>query len=111
MVTKKQLLILFLISSKPGVKDVYSLVKLFDKADFPASISENINELLQNNLIITFEIFENGTSKNYRITEKGILLLEKRFKDSEIIQYIKQMDEPKLILEITKTYIERKNVC
>ena len=109
MLTKKQLLILFLISSEPGVKGVYSLVKLFDRADFPAKISENIDILLQNDLIITFENFENGTPKNYKITEKGILLLENNFNDSEIIEYVKKMNKPELILEITKEYIERKN--
>lgn len=109
MLSNRQILILFLISSEPGIKGIYSLVKLFDRADFPARISENLNELLLKNLIIISENFDNGTAKNYRTTEKGEIFLKNNFNDLEIIKYVAKMQEPILLLEITKTYIERKN--
>lgn len=109
MLNKKQILILFLIASEPGVKGIYSLVKLFDKADFPARISENISKLIENNLIVIFENFDNGTPKNYKITENGRFFLKQNFNDLEILEYVKEMDEPKLISEITEAYINKKN--
>jgi DNA-binding PadR family transcriptional regulator len=109
MLTNRQLIILFLISSEPGIKNIYTLVKLFDKVDFPARISENINELLQKKLIIISENFDNGTAKNYKITIEGESYLRNNFNDIEIIKYISEMDEPELILEIIKTYIKIKN--
>ena len=109
MLTKKQKLILFLISSEPGIKSIYSLNKLFDKVNFPAKISENLYDLIQDNLIIATENFENGTAKEYQITEKGRMILINESIDSEIIDYVKEMDEPKLILEIIDIYINKKN--
>lgn len=109
MLNKKQILILFLIASEPGIKGIYSLVKLFDKADFPARISENIDKLLQNHLIVVSENFDNGTPKNYKITENGKVFLKHNFNDLEILEYVKEMDEPKLISEITEVYINKKN--
>ena len=111
MLTKKQILILFLISSEPGIKGIYSLVKLFNKVDFPENISENLYDLIQENLIVVSEKFENGTDKEYKTTEKGLAVLKNKFKDSEIIEFVSEMDEPKLILEITKAYINKKNGC
>jgi hypothetical protein len=109
MLTKKQILILFLISSEPGIRGISSLMKLFDRADFPSNISSNLNELLKNNLITVFENFDNGTAKNYKISESGKNFLIANFNDSEIIEFVENMDEPKLILEITKAYINKKN--
>ena len=109
MLTKKELLILFFISSEPGIRDIYTLFKIFDKADFPANISKNIVELLKSNLIIVFENFENGTAKNYEITEKGKVVLKNYFIDSEIIEFVKEMPEPNFITELTENYIIKKN--
>jgi len=109
MLTKKQILILFFISSDPGIRGISSLMKLFDRADFPANISLNLEVLLQNNLITVFESFGNGTAKKYKISENGKNFLIDNFNDSEIIRFVKSMDEPKLILEITKSYINKKN--
>ena len=109
MITKKQLLLLFLISSEPGIRGIYSLTKLFNRVDFPAKIEENLNHLIENNLIIVSENFENGTAKEYQITEKGRMILINEFIDTEIIDYVKELDEPKLILEITEICIKKKN--
>ena len=84
-------------------------MKLFDSADFPANLSSNLDELLKNNLITAFENFDNGTEKNYKISENGKHFLTANFNDSEIIEFAGNMDEPRLILEITKAYIDKKN--
>ena len=109
MVTKKQILILLLILSEPGVKGIYTLVKIFDRADFPSNISQNLKSLLENHLIKVEENFDNGTPKNFTITEKGKSFLNNNFVDSEILEFVKQMDDPKLILSLTEMYISQKN--
>jgi DNA-binding MarR family transcriptional regulator len=109
MLTKKQKLILFLIYSEPGIRGIYTLVKIFDRVDFPANMKANLDPLIEKNLIVVFENFDNGTAKNYRITESGKKFLSENFNDLEIIDYIKTMDEPSLLLELTEKYIEKKN--
>lgn len=108
MLSNRQKLILFLISSEPGIKSIYTLVKLFDKVDFPARISENINVLIQKKFIFISEDFDNGTAKNYKTTIEGETYLRNNFNEIEIIKYVSEMDEPVLILEILKKYIQRK---
>ena len=107
MLTKKQILILFLISGDPGIKGIYSLVNFFDRADFPSNMRENINALLSKGFIIILEKFDNGTEKSYQITEQGKELLRSNFSISEILQYIETMNDSALILEITKSYIDK----
>jgi DNA-binding MarR family transcriptional regulator len=105
MLTKKQTLILFLIYSKPGIRGIYTLVKIFNIVDFPANMKENLDPLIEKNLIIVFENFDNGTPKNYQITEEGEKFLFENFNDVEIIDYIKTMDEPELLIEVVEKYI------
>ena len=109
MLTEKQILILYLIASEPGIKGFYTLVKIFDRADFPANMTENLNPLFEKNLITVSEKFDNGTTKEYRITEEGQNILKLNFDAVKIINYIKKMDEPKLVLEITQSYITKQN--
>jgi DNA-binding MarR family transcriptional regulator len=109
MLTKKQLLILFLISSEPGIKEIYTLVKIFDRADFPANMKENLQPLLKNNLISVSAKFDNGTAKEYKITETGTNILKLDFDSLKIINYVKTLDEPKLLLDITQGYINKQN--
>lgn len=83
--TTKQKLMLFLISCEPGFRDIYTMVKLYDRADFPSNVTENLQTLLQNGFIVVTENFDNGTPNKYGITEKdksiliGILMLLKSF--------------------------------
>jgi len=105
----KQKLLLFLISSNPGIKDIYTLVKVFDRADFPSEISKDLKALVDNNSIFVSETFDNGTPNKYEITNDGKKYLENNFDDSETINYIKTMSNFDLLLNITKLYIEKKN--
>ncbi|WP_136669323.1 hypothetical protein [Flavobacterium sp. H122] len=108
ILTEKQILILYLIASEPGIKGIYTLVKIFDRADFPANMTENLNPLLKENLISISEKFDNGTAKEYKITQEGENFLKLNFDALKTINYIKTMDEPKLILEITQAYINKQ---
>lgn len=111
--THKQKLILFLISCDPGVRDIYRLIKFFDRADyvnFPSNMTANLKILLDDNLIQVAKWFDNKTEPSeYSITEKGKAYLDENFNDEEIIAYIKGMIEPGILLEVTQAYINKKN--
>jgi hypothetical protein len=59
--TVKQKLILFLISCDPGIRGIYKMVQIYDRADFPSKMTENLEPLLNDNLIFVSENFDNGT--------------------------------------------------
>ena len=109
MLTEKQLLILFLIASMPKFRGIYTLVKIFDRVDFPSKMTENLDSLLNKNLICVAEYFDNGTAKSYQVTEDGESFISHNFNAMKTIDYIKTMDEPKLLLEIMQTYVDNKN--
>jgi hypothetical protein len=107
--TTKQKLILFLISCEPGIRDIYTMVKLYDRADFPSNMTENLQPLLEGNLICVTENFENGTPNKYGVTEKGISYLSQNATDNEIIEYIKTLNNPDFLLQLTQLNINNKN--
>ena len=109
--TTKQKLILFLISCDPGVKDVYSFVKFFDRVAFPAKIDDNLKPLLDEQLIVATKWYEGRPSQPlaYEITLKGKTYLDENFNDKDIIDYLTEMPQPNILLEITKIYIDKKN--
>jgi DNA-binding MarR family transcriptional regulator len=107
--TIKQKLIIFLISCDPGIRDIYTMVKVYDRANFPSNMTENLKPLLDNNLIFVSQNFDNGTANKYEITENGKKYLDQNFVADEVINYIKTMDNPEQLLFITQTYIDRQN--
>ena len=109
MLNEKQIILLFLISSEPGIKDIYTLVRLFDNADFPSRIMENLNPLLKKDLITAFRNFDNGTVKDYRITENGKKFLAQNLDMQKILEYIKTLDKPELLLKIVQAYFDKVN--
>ena len=84
------------------------MIKVYDQADFPANMSENLQPLLDNNLIVATQNFENGTPNKYEITENGKTYLDKNFDDEEVISYIRTMHNFEQLLFLTQTYINRK---
>jgi len=107
--TTRQKLILFLIACDPGIRDIYKMVKIYDRADFPSRMDENLDPLLEQGLIYVSKDFDNGTPFVYEITEKGKMYLDQNFNDREVIEYVRNMQNPDLLLQITQTYLNRKN--
>jgi DNA-binding MarR family transcriptional regulator len=107
--TTKQKLILFLISCNPGIRDIYTMIKIFDRADFPSKMGENLEQLLDNNLIYVTHNFDNGTPNRYAVTDNGKAYLDNNFNETETIEYIKKLDNPDFLLQLTQTYIDKKN--
>lgn len=108
--TSKQKLILFLISADPGIRDIYSLVKHFDRVDFPADMTANLKVLLDEKLIQPSKWFDSKIEPSeYSITADGKTYLDKYFDDNEIINYLNNLPTQGILLEITKVYIDKKN--
>jgi hypothetical protein len=105
--TNKQNLVLFLISCNPGIRDIYTMIKVFNRADFPNKMDESLNPLLEQNLIYVSENFKNGTANKYAITNDGIKFLKNTFNEENLINYINTMDNPEQLLFITQTYIDK----
>lgn len=109
MLTEKQILVLFLIATNPKCREIYTLVKIFDRVDFPSEMTEIIEPLLQKNLIFVAENFDNGTAKSYQITEEGQKFINQNFDTEKTLDYIKTMNEPKFLLEIMEPHVDNKN--
>ena len=77
--TIKQKLIMFLISCDPGIRDIYTMTNVYDRAYFPSKVTENLDILLDNNLINVAQNFDNGTANKYGITENGRKYLDENF--------------------------------
>src|SRR5438128_2229057 len=107
--TTKQKLILFLFSCNPGIRNINSMIKIYNRADFPSKIGENLKPLLENSLIYVTHNFDNGTPNRYAVTDNGKAYLNNNFNDAEIIEYIKALDNPDFLLWLTQSYIDRKN--
>jgi hypothetical protein len=76
---QKEILILYLINSDPGIRSIYGLVKHFDRANFPAEIGKSIDVLLERKLVIVTKY------------------LDKEFKKDEILKYIQTFDKPDIL--------------
>jgi len=85
------------------------MVKVYDRADFPSKMTENLKPLLDNNLIFVAQNFDNGTANKYAITDNGKVYLNNHFSDFETIEYIKTLDNHTFLLELTQIYIDKKN--
>lgn len=107
--TIKQKTLLFLISCDPGIRDIYKMVKVYHRACLTFEITENLQPLLDNNLIVVSKYFDNKTANKYEITENGKEFLSNNFNDNEAIHFIKTLDDPDQLLMITQAYIDRKN--
>jgi hypothetical protein len=88
---------------------IYSLVKIFDRTQFPSNLTDDLNSLLKDKLIRIEKNFDNGTPSEYGITKDGVQYLDSNLKINVIIEYIKTMDDPELILNIVQNNNKRKN--
>jgi len=100
--TEKQQLLLYLIAKHPFLREIYQLVKVFDRASFPAKVSEDLRPLIGEELIEVAELFDNNTPKNYRVTNKGLDYLNETIKVDNLIQYVKTLDDPSQLLMALK---------
>lgn len=100
--TEKQHLLLYLIATYPFLREIYQLVKVFDRANFPAEVSMNLEPLLRQGLIEVDRLFENKTPASYRVTNKGLEYLNEAVRFESLVEYVKTMENPTQILKALK---------
>jgi hypothetical protein len=97
--TNKQKLLLLLISTDPKLWTLYRLVRVFDRVDFPANISINLQPLIEQELVQVDGWFDNGTPGAYIATDKGRDFVSKNIDTESIRDYLRSLDEPQLVLD------------
>lgn len=107
--TVKEKLILFLVSCDPGIRDIYKMTSVFERADFPSELGPSLNSLLKADLIYVTKYFDDGAPFVYGVTEKGRDYLIKNFNNLEIINFVKSLQNPQLLLQIVQVYVDKRN--
>ena len=102
----KESLILFLIDRHPSLNNIYGLIQLFDRADFPSNVGETLDILKDFNFIIPKKSDSNELMK-YSTTITGQNYLKTEFNDEEILDYIKTMQNPTFLYELTELLISK----
>jgi len=103
--TEKELLVLFFIDKHPSLNSVYSLTQIFDRADFPANITQVLTILKKSELIEFAEVRPLNKMPIYKSSSKGKKLLELNLKKTAIFEYIKTLENPDFLYEITQKLI------
>jgi hypothetical protein len=101
----KELLVLFLIDKHPSLNSIYSLTQIYDRADFPANIAQVLKNLKESELIELAEVRPLNKMPIYKSSSKGKKELELNFKKTEIFKYIKGLENPDFLYEITQKLI------
>jgi len=107
--SNKESLILFLIDKHPRLNNIYGLTKIFDRADFPGNVSECLNFLMDSELI---EINRNNYPEIlpvYELTSNGKTYLKSEFNGKNILNFIKTMQNPKFLYELTELILNKNS--
>ncbi|WP_452231367.1 hypothetical protein [Lacinutrix sp. MEBiC02595] len=107
--SNKETLILFLIDKHPSLNNIYGLTKIFDRADFPGNVDEFLTNLKNSELI---EIKKSNSSKElpvYKLTANGKEYLKSEFDENRILNFIKTMQNPKFLYELTELILNRNS--
>ena len=105
--SKKELLVLFLIDKLPSLNNIYSLTRLYYRADFPANIDQVLKDLKSSKLI---EFAENRTLNKMQVCKssfKGRKVMKSDFNLVEILDYINTLDNPDFLYEITEKLMNK----
>ena len=100
--SEKQKLMLYLIANYPFLREVYQLVKVFDRVSFPAQIAFNLEPLIKEGLVEVDRLFDNNTPAAYRATAKGLEYLKEKISVEHLIQYVKTLNDPTQLLMALK---------
>ncbi|WP_108870248.1 hypothetical protein [Aquimarina aquimarini] len=103
----KELLILFLIDKHSSLNNIYSLTRIFDRADFPSDVSNVLKVLMSSKLIEYAENRPLNKMQVYKSTVNGKKLLESNFNQKETLDYINTLEDPKFLYELTELLLNK----
>ena len=84
---------MFFISCDQVIRDIYTMVKVYNRVDFPSEIGEALKLMLDSNLIFVAQNFDNGAANKYEIAENDKNYLHENFDLKELVSFIKTMDD------------------
>jgi DNA-binding PadR family transcriptional regulator len=106
-ISDKQKLILYFLSLEPGIKDIYAMVNVYERADYPFQLGENLRALLELQYIQVAKFLDNGTPAIFELTEEGRAYLQEQVDTITLIDYIKTLQAPDFILGLAQSSLDR----
>lgn len=106
-ITDKQKLILFLLFCDPGIKDIYSMVNVYERADYPFQLGENLKVLIDLQWVWVTQYMDNGTPVLFELTEAGRSYVKEHIDKNALIGFIKTLQAPDFILEVTQSCFDK----
>ena len=106
----KDILVLLLIAVEPGVRGIHRLNLILDRASFPFEVGLSLKKLLDLEYISVEKHYDdtNRSPVKYVPTEKGAKYLDAQLNEEKMIQYVKSMDNPDFLLELTTAILKKK---
>lgn len=106
-ISDKQKLILFLLYCDPGIKDIYSMVNVYERADYPFQLGENLKSLIDLQLLWVSQYMDNGTPALFELTDAGKALVKENVGKEALLAYIKTLQAPDFILGLVQSCFEK----
>jgi hypothetical protein len=106
-ISDKQKLILFLLYCDPGIKDIYSMVNVYERADYPFHLGEHLKVLFDSQLVWVSQYMDNGTPALFELTEAGRSYVKEHIDKEGLMDFIKTLQAPDFILEVTQSCFDK----
>jgi hypothetical protein len=106
-VSQKQLLVLFFIACEPGIKDIYSMVKVYERADYPFDLGVQLKALFDRQFVHVTKYLDNGTPALFAVTDKGKVYLDQHLDREALISYINSLQAPEFLLQVAHSCLEK----
>lgn len=103
----KQKLILFLLYCDPGIRDFKSMVNVYERADYPFQLGENLKGLLELQLVWVTQFMDNGTPALFELTDSGRAYVKEHIEKDALIGFIKTLQAPDFVLGVTQSCFDK----
>ncbi|ANE50079.1 hypothetical protein [Flavisolibacter tropicus] len=106
-ISDKQKLILFLLYCDPGIKDIKSMVNVYERADYPFLLGENLKVLFDLQLVWVTQYMDNDTPVLFELTDAGRAYVNEHIEKNALFEFIKTLQAPDFILEVTQSCFDK----
>lgn len=106
-ISDKQKLILFLLFCDPGIKDLKSMVNVYERADYPFQLGENLKVLFDLQMVWVTQYMDNGTPVLFELTDAGRTYVKEHIEKRALIEFIQTLQAPDFILEVAQSCFDK----